>query len=58
MIETRHPLPEARDEEIKFDFENLKVYQKALNFIDEVFSIIKNLPISGYWHLVSFFSRL
>lgn len=31
-------------EEIKFDFENLNVYQKTLNFIDEIFKLIKNLP--------------
>ncbi len=27
----------------KFDFENLKVYQKSLDFIDAVFKIYKNL---------------
>jgi len=26
-----------------FDFENLKVYQKALDFIDKIFEIYKNL---------------
>jgi four helix bundle protein len=31
-------------EEFRFDFENLKVYQKALDFIDEVFKLLKNLP--------------
>ncbi len=30
-------------EEFKFDFENLKVYQKALGFIDEIFRIHKKL---------------
>lgn len=29
--------------EFKFDFENLKVYQKALDFIDKVFKIYKLL---------------
>ncbi|MCX5702018.1 MAG: four helix bundle protein [Candidatus Omnitrophica bacterium] len=27
-----------------FDFEKLKVYQKALDFIDKIFEIYKNLP--------------
>lgn len=31
-------------EEFKFDFENLKVYQKALICIDKVFKIFKKLP--------------
>jgi len=31
-------------EEFRFDFENLKVYQKALDFIDKIFQLIKNLP--------------
>lgn len=31
-------------EEFKFDFENLRVYQKALEFIDEIFRLIKGLP--------------
>ncbi len=31
-------------EEFKFDFENLKVYQKALDLIDEIFRLLKNLP--------------
>jgi four helix bundle protein len=30
-------------EEFKFDFENLKVYQKSLDFIDEVFFVYKEL---------------
>ena len=30
--------------EFKFDFENLIVFQKALDFIDKVFQIIKELP--------------
>ena len=29
--------------EIEFDFEKLKVYQKSLDFIDEIFAIYKNL---------------
>ncbi len=31
-------------EEFRFDFENLKVYQKALCLINKVFKIIKELP--------------
>lgn len=30
-------------ENFKFDFENLKVYQKSLDFIDKIFKIHKNL---------------
>ncbi|MEW6607592.1 MAG: four helix bundle protein [bacterium] len=30
-------------EEFKFDFENLKVYQKALDFIDKIFKVYKKL---------------
>lgn len=30
-------------EEFKFDFENLKVYQKSLDFIDKIFRIYKSL---------------
>lgn len=30
-------------EDFKFDFENLKVYQKSLAFIDKIFKIYKNL---------------
>lgn len=30
--------------DFEFDFENLKVYQKSLEFVDKVFEIIKNLP--------------
>jgi four helix bundle protein len=31
-------------EEIRFDFENLKVYQRALDFIDKIFCLLKDLP--------------
>lgn len=30
--------------ELQFDFEKLNVYQKALEFIDKLFEIYKNLP--------------
>lgn len=46
--ETRNPLPGTRNiEEFKFDFENLKVYQKSLDFIDRVFEIYRCLD-QGY----------
>ncbi|MBU4346456.1 MAG: four helix bundle protein [Candidatus Omnitrophica bacterium] len=32
------------DKNSVFDFEKLKVYQKALDFIDKIFEICKNLP--------------
>ncbi len=28
----------------EFDFERLKVYQKALDFMDKIFKLVKNLP--------------
>jgi len=31
-------------EEFKFDFENLNVYQKSLEFIDDIFEVVKALP--------------
>lgn len=30
--------------EFSFDFENLRVYQKSLDFVDGVFDIVKQLP--------------
>jgi len=30
--------------DFKFDFEKLKVYQKSLDFIHEIFKIYKRLP--------------
>jgi four helix bundle protein len=30
--------------EFKFDFENLNVYQKSLEFIDDIFKIVKSFP--------------
>jgi four helix bundle protein len=32
------------EKDFKFDFEKLKVYQKALDFIHEIFKICKRLP--------------
>ncbi|PIQ85472.1 MAG: hypothetical protein COV74_08255 [Candidatus Omnitrophica bacterium CG11_big_fil_rev_8_21_14_0_20_45_26] len=31
-------------QEFKFDFEDLKVYQKALVFIDQIFKVVKEIP--------------
>ena len=33
-----------QDKNTEFDFEKLKVYQKALYFIDKIFEICKSLP--------------
>ena len=35
-------------EEERFDFENLKVYQKALEYVDFVYKSIKNFPKSEF----------
>lgn len=46
MIE-RCQIPVASNQnmgKIRFDFENLKVYQKALVFIDKIFLLIKRIP--------------
>lgn len=48
MVVTRNQLPVTREgeremKEFRFDFENLVVYQKALNFIDKIFRIYKGL---------------
>lgn len=37
----------------QFDFERLKVYQLALDFIDEVFNIYKTLPVDYKYPLGS-----
>ncbi len=43
LIVTRNQSTETRTKEFKFDFENLKVYQKSLDFIDRTFKVYKNL---------------
>ena len=43
VVETRNRSTETRSEEFRFDFENLKVYQKALELIDKIFSIYRKL---------------
>ena len=34
----------VRNPDFQFDFEKLNVYQKALDFIDEIFKVYKKLP--------------
>ena len=43
--------------EEKFDFENLKVYQKALEYVDFVYEIIKNFPKTEVFSLIDQFKR-
>ena len=44
-------------EEIKFSFEDLKVYQKSLDFIDEVYLLIEHFPKEETYRLSSQFIR-
>lgn len=41
----------------KFDFENLQVYQKSLDFIDSVYKVTKNFPREEQFGLTSNFQR-
>ncbi len=43
--------------EERFDFENLKVYQKALEYVDFVYEITKNFPKTEVFSLVDQFKR-
>ena len=43
--------------EVHFGFENLKVYQKTLVFIDKVYSITNNFPKNEMYSLSSQFRR-
>ncbi len=43
--------------EIKFSFEDLKVYQKALDFIDITYELINNFPVNENYALSSQFRR-
>lgn len=47
---------EGMDEE-RFDFENLKVYQKALEYVDFVYEITKNFPKEELFSLTDQFKR-
>lgn len=44
-------------EEIKFKFEDLKVYQKALSFVDVVYQISNSFPKEENYRLTSQFIR-
>ncbi|WP_026935486.1 four helix bundle protein [Christiangramia echinicola] len=44
-------------EEVKFNFEDLKVYQKALDFVDLVYLITSNFPDKEKYGLSSQFTR-
>lgn len=43
--------------DIKFKFEDLQVYQKALDFVDSSYTIIKKFPDSERYTLTSQFTR-
>lgn len=43
--------------EIKFDFENLRVYQKALDYVSFIYEITKSFPKSETYSLVDQFRR-
>ena len=47
---------EAVDEE-RFDFENLKVYQKALEYVDFVYEMTRNFPKAEIFSLTDQFKR-
>jgi len=47
----------VNDNEILFKFENLKVYQKALDYIDWVYGITKHFPKDELFGLTSQFRR-
>lgn len=44
-------------ETLKFNFEDLKVYQKALNFIDAVYDIVETFPNVETYRLTSQYVR-
>jgi four helix bundle protein len=41
----------------KFDFENLKVYQKALEYVDVVYKVTKHFPKTEIFSLIDQFKR-
>ncbi len=43
--------------EERFDFENLKVYQRALEYVDFVYEITKNFPKTEMFSLTDQFKR-
>ena len=46
-----------RSNEPHFKFEDLKVYQKALDFVDVVYDLTKTFPKQEQYNLVSQFNR-
>jgi four helix bundle protein len=44
-------------EDVKFNFEDLKVYQKALNFIDITYTLTAKFPKEELYGLTSQFNR-
>ena len=48
---------DSNRDEFKFNFEELKVYQKALEFIDLVYSITKKFPKEEEYRITSQFIR-
>jgi four helix bundle protein len=44
-------------EEERFDFENLKVYQKALEYVDFVYETTKRFPKIEIFSLIDQFKR-
>ena len=45
------------NKEPHFNFEDLKVYQKALDFVDVVYDITKTFPIQEQYNLTSQYNR-
>ncbi len=44
-------------EEVKFSFEELRVYQKSLDFVDEVYKITKEFPNDERFGLTTQYRR-
>ena len=44
-------------EDVQFNFEKLKTYQKALNFVDLVYDITKSFPKHEMYGLTSQYKR-
>lgn len=44
-------------EEVKFSFEELRVYQKSLDFVDEVYKITKEFPNNERFGLTTQYRR-
>ena len=48
---------EEMENEERFDFENLRVYQRALEYVDFVYEITKNFPKTEVFSLTDQFKR-